>query len=545
MTADAERSVETKTVTQRIDDLFAPWNKTDIPGMALGVMMDGKVIYRRGFGMASLETGVANTPVTRMRIGSTSKHFTALLALLLAEDGKFDLDAPIRTYIPELTGPGGEPSARLLLQHRGGSRCFVDVGFLARGMATPPIGEALATQARQTGRNFAPGEAMIYNNGGYHLVSIALERAGAAPFQAQLKARLFDPVGMADTASIPSDLLITPGMATMHVPLSDGGWKRGLFPSEELLGDGAIVSTVDDMLRWTSHLRTRDRLGSPATWEALTELAIFPDGWVGDYALGLMRPYYRGLPTLQHAGSVIGGTSQMLTFPDHGLDVVLLINGAPAADKVKLAYQIADIVLDGQLGDATPTIRADAYTDLLGSWWSSETGMMYGLFERDEALHLTFANAPMATALECTPDGRMIASAGTISEIELSLDEADSGSGLTIRFGGGSAIYQKVSKDTADGATFANATVGRYFSVDGDCVATISRAGDALRIEFATPDGQVAANLIRMGDSVAVTEPADPMVAHWSVLTFDKQGGDMGGFRASTMRTRELAFKRI
>ena len=78
-----------------------------------------------------------------MRIGSTSKHFTCLLALLLAEDGKLDIDAPIRTYIPELTGPGGEPTLRQLMQHRGGSRCYLDIGFIGHGMSVPPAGRAL------------------------------------------------------------------------------------------------------------------------------------------------------------------------------------------------------------------------------------------------------------------------------------------------------------------------------------------------------------------------------------------------------------------
>ena len=73
-----------------------------------------------------------------MRIGSITKHFTCLLALLLAEEGKLDVDQPIRTYIPELAGPGGEPTLRQLMQHRGGSRCYLDLGFIGHGMSVPP-----------------------------------------------------------------------------------------------------------------------------------------------------------------------------------------------------------------------------------------------------------------------------------------------------------------------------------------------------------------------------------------------------------------------
>ena len=104
-----------KTVAERLDALFAPWNRTDEPGLVVGVVKDGALIYRRGFGMASLESAAANTPATRMRIGSTTKHFTCLLALLLAEEGKLDLDAPIRTYVAELTGPGGVTGAGFII----------------------------------------------------------------------------------------------------------------------------------------------------------------------------------------------------------------------------------------------------------------------------------------------------------------------------------------------------------------------------------------------------------------------------------------------
>ena len=96
MPQDAVTAAPAKTLTERLDALFAPWDRTDEPGLVVGVAKDGEVTYRRGFGMASLETALANTPKTRMRIGSISKHFTCLLALLLAEDGKLDLDQPIR-----------------------------------------------------------------------------------------------------------------------------------------------------------------------------------------------------------------------------------------------------------------------------------------------------------------------------------------------------------------------------------------------------------------------------------------------------------------
>ncbi|HWE47883.1 MAG TPA: serine hydrolase domain-containing protein [Caulobacteraceae bacterium] len=536
-----------KTVEEQIDALFAPWNRSDAPGMAVGVVKDGKTLFRRGYGMASLETRVAIAPTTRLRIGSTSKHFTGLLALLLQEDGKLDLDAPIRTYVPELTGPGGEPSVRQLLQHRGGSRCYLDVGFVMHGMLAPPVGEALRVQARQTGRNFAPGAAMIYNNGGYHMVSIAIERVGGAPFEEQLKTRLFDPLGMAETLSLPSDHIITPGMAAMHVPSPAGGWRRGLFPSEEVRGEGAIVSTIDDMLRWTSHLRTRDKVGSKESWRQLTELPTYADGSKGHYALGLMFEDYRGLPTMHHAGGVIGGSSQMLTFPDHGLDVVILVNGALAANPLRLAEQIADIVLADQLAPEAEKIESKAHEGLLGRWWSPDSGITYDFLDEAGELKIGVGGMPQGSKLRAAGEGRFASPPMSIGEIAIDATDAANGT-VKISFGGETASYRKVEKAETLDDGFVRSIEGRYASVDGGGIAEIRREDDKLMVRFNDQPGSIEIELAPFaGVDAASTTTMRPDAMHFTVLNFDREGGEGSaakGFTLNSMRTRNLDFVR-
>jgi D-aminopeptidase len=529
-------------ISSALDDIFAPFNRSDVPGVVAGITQHGKLLYRRGFGLASLEHAVANTPGTRMRIASISKHFTALLALLLVEDGKLDLDAPIRSVIPELVGPGGDPTVRQLLLHRGGSRCFIDIGFLCRGLAVPPVGTGLATQVRQKGRNFAPGDTMLYNNGGYHLISIAIERVGGASFEAQLKQRLFDPLGMLDTESVPSDYSITPGIATMHVPAPGGGWRRGLFPSEENRGAGAIVSTVDDMLRWTEHLRTQDRFGSPATWTALTGLVPFPDGTIGGYAMGLAVESYRGVRIVHHSGGVVGGSSQMLTAPDHGLDIVIMANGAPACNPVKLAEQALELILADHLGERAPTIAAADYKDLLGNWWSADTGMVYGLVDEEDVLKLSLCGAAQGVPLRKAPDGRVSLSAAGMGEIELGLDDGVRSGELTIRFAGQAAVYRKVSKDTADADAFIEAVTGEYYSADADCTAVITRDGERIVLRCGDAYGQVESELVCLGETLACVGSS---ATGWTAaFSFSKQGGRVKGFQANLPRTRNLSFER-
>jgi CubicO group peptidase (beta-lactamase class C family) len=492
--------------------------------------------------MASLEHAVANTPTTRMRIGSISKHFTCLLALLLAEDGKFDLDQPIRTYLPELTGPGGEPTPRQLMQHRGGSRCYLDLGFIGHGMSLPPLGTVLKAQVRQTGRNFAPGESMIYNNGGYNLVSIALERVGGAPFEAQLKARLFDPVGMPDTASVPTDHDIALGVATFHLPRRGGRWRRGMVWTDELRGEGAIISTVDDMLRWMAHLRTRDRFGSASTWAQLTERPKYADGRVGDYTLGLLLGKYRGLNIRHHSGGVSGGTAQMLQLPNDGLDVFLMANGARDAVLPRLSEQVVDIVLAGRVGPTAEKIPAEEYKPWLGDWWSPATRMVYSLIDQQGDLALSLAKAEVGAPFERRDGGRLVQPASGLGEIELTPGPGDA---LTIRFGPELEPYERLTATAADVAAFAGAAVGTYFSHDADATATIEAESGALTVRTSNGLGEVTAPLIPLSAGVGYTKPASLMAAFRTTITLELEGGRASGFTLCTGRTRNLQFRRL
>jgi len=477
-----------------------------------------------------------------MRIGSISKHFTALLALLLAEEGKIDLDAPIRAYIPELSGPGGEPTVRQLLQHRGGSRCYLDLGFLSHGLSLPPLGWPLKAQVRQQGRNFAPGESMIYNNGGYDMVSLALERVGGAPFEDQLKARLFDVVGMPDTESVPSDHDITLGVATFHLPRRGGRWRRGMVWTDELKGAGAIISTVDDMLRWMAHLRARNRFGSAASWAQLTERPKYADGRVGVYALGLMLGQYRGLDILHHSGGVAGGTAQMLLLPNHGVDVFIMANGAREAQPVRLAQQVVDIVLADRVGPETPKISPEDYKPWLGDWWSPETGMVYSLMEQEGSLALATAMSGVGTPLEAQGDGRLVQPASGLGEVGVTLGPGDA---LTIAFGGRSAAYQRLSATAADGAVFGAAAVGTYFSHDADATATITADGDALSIRISDGLGELPAPLIPLSPNVAYAKPVSLLAQYRFAISLDRENGRATGFQLCTARTRNLVFRRM
>lgn len=118
-----------------LDKLFEPFDRTDAPGFAVGVALGGRPVYRRGVGMASVELPVALSPTIRMRIGSTTKHFCVLAAMLLAEEGKLSIDDSPRRYIQELPEWAEPVTIRQLMSHTSGMRDCLDLILHAAGPA--------------------------------------------------------------------------------------------------------------------------------------------------------------------------------------------------------------------------------------------------------------------------------------------------------------------------------------------------------------------------------------------------------------------------
>ena len=533
-----------------LDALFADVNRSDAPGLVVGVAHQGRALYRRGFGLASLEHGVTNTVWTRMRIGSTSKHFTCLAALLLAEEGRLDIDASVRRYLPELPALQGEPSLRQLMQHTGGYRCYLDVGFLADGeTAIKPKGEALSSQMRQSCVNFAPGEKMMYCNGGYHLLSLVVERVSGQPFRHVLRERIFAPLGMHDTTLAPSDFEIHRGMATLHEPVpaeEGGGWRRGISPPEDVGGEGSIVSTVDDMLRWLAHLRGPRRVvGRDASWRQMLTPTRLNDGTEIPYGLGLMVHGYRGVEVIHHAGGVNGALCQMITVPAQALDIILMTNGAPVSPTA-LSYRIIDAVLgDARLDAPTPEAASAAFTPMLGTRYHAPGSGLVAAFAEapDGRLGLSFLNhAPLplkddGERLQIDLDAIAI---GPISVAKAALArDGEAPSTLEIREGGHAERYQRLPATPPGARAASDGLLGRYQCADMAAQAQLRLEGERLRLELVGAYGRQTLDLEVWADDVLGLQPA------LGVLNLERDADRrVRCWRLDTLRSRGLRFER-
>lgn len=546
------------TLTQKLDALFKPWDRNDAPGLAVGIAHKGEVIYRRGFGLASIEHAVANSPTMRMRIASTSKHFTCFGVMLLVEDGKLDVNQPVGAYLPELGDVAGRPTLLQLMHHTGGLYDMAVLGFFESGgqFTHMPEGATLQTLPRLKGCNFEPGTRFAYSNTGYTLLSLVIERISGKSWAAFMGERVFAPLGMRDTTLLTSDMKIVPNLATQHMPAPDGSWRRGIYPTDDLLGSGGMISTVDDMLAWTAHLRgAQKKVGSAETWKKMFERQVFPSGASHPYALGLMVDQHRGVRTISHSGAVLGATHQMLTAPEHELDVVVMSNrmDGPA---VALALKVLETVVgsEGLTPEIIPATAAE-HRSVQGRWYSRASDTLIGITplkpraDWPELLVLSTYNE-MLSVLRKVGAGLAMPEAGN-STLEIrTLPAGDAPPAhLDVHVCGELERFERLPDAPPSAESLAPALCGRYRMPGSTKEFEIALRAGKLVFDLLPTFGSgywelqpYAEDVIGCGAYHSVPRFPLPNAA---VLAVERQGGKVTGLRFSTDRMRHLRFERI
>lgn len=329
---------------KRIDGVFADFNPST-PGCAFALVDHGRTVYEQGYGLASVEHGVAIDPHrTVFDIGSLSKQFTAASILLLAHDGRLSLDDDIRTYVPELPRYGATVTLRQLLHHTSGISDYLELldidGVNPEDVATGE--DALSALSRKKTLDFAPGSEFSYSNSGYFLLSMVVKRVSGKPFNSFAKTSIFDPLGMSATSVLGDHTRIIAHRATPYDTDEPGKFRLSASNWEQS-GDGGMQSTVDDLARWDANFY-HPRVGGPWLVEALQTQGVLHDGSTIAYANGVIVDHYRGLRTVSHRGVWAGFRAAALRFPDQQVSEIALCNVGNANPEQRL-LAVADIVL--------------------------------------------------------------------------------------------------------------------------------------------------------------------------------------------------------
>lgn len=354
-----EPSGEDLTTQKKVDAIFAPYDNPDSPGCAVGVVRNGNFVYKRGWGMGSIELQSPLSPESVFYMGSVSKQFTAASVVLAAEKGYLSLDDDIRKWIPEIPSYGHPLTLRLMLHHTSGLRDEIEL----LSLAGKPIEDIHSTRelidliAHQKQLNFTPGEKYQYSNSNYFLLAEVVHRATRMRFSQFADENIFKKLGMTHTRFYDDRTLVLPGRVAAYSPREGGGFRVDWSTNFEKVGDGGLMSSVDDLLLWDRNFYD-NKLGKGRLLRELQTRGILNNGKTIDYALGLMLTEYKGLPVVGHGGALFGYRTELLRFPEQKFSVICLCN-LSTADPGAKAHQIADIYLAGQLS-APPQTAAKA-----------------------------------------------------------------------------------------------------------------------------------------------------------------------------------------
>ena len=319
----------------------------NIPGGLVAFASKGKILHLRSYGMANVELAVPVSDKTVFEIGSISKQFVSVAAMLLVEEGKLKLDDPVHTFLPYLPSEWVGVTMGQLLNHTSGIPDYEEIrSYDAYRFRMTP--EEIIKIAHSRPVDFAPGQGWYYSNTGYYLASMVLERIEGKPLGRVLNDRIFGPLGMAHTRLADPEAIIPNRAAGYWVNKVNELINRNPTETSSTLGAGGLLSNAGDLAKWDAALYGDDFL-SAASKAAMWSPVILPSGENTGYGLGWNVTPYKGLASQHHSGQVAGFTAFFDRFPDQEVVVIVFLNRYRIRGRIKGA--LLDTFLTGLEND--------------------------------------------------------------------------------------------------------------------------------------------------------------------------------------------------
>ena len=347
----ARAEVPTPTApTAAIDTLLKGSFPSDRPGAAVIVVKDGRTLFRKAYGMADLELGVPLQPDMVFRLGSITKQFTAAAILMLAEEGKLSLQDPIEKHLAGYPTQGHVITIEHLLTHTSGIQSYTDMpGWMTSRIQGPMTVTELVDGFKKEPMQFAPGEKWAYNNSGYVLLGAIVEKASGKTYEAFVRERIFQPLGMTASYYDRTEPII-PKRAPGYTREGDQPRNARYLSMTQPYAAGSLASTVDDLARWDGSLYTETLLKKASLERAWTPY-VLKDGKPTGYGYGWGVSKLRGRRAISHGGGIFGFSTYAVRLPDERVYVAVLCNSdSPSADPGYVAKKIAALAV----GDPFP-----------------------------------------------------------------------------------------------------------------------------------------------------------------------------------------------
>jgi CubicO group peptidase (beta-lactamase class C family) len=296
------------------------------------VAQGDKVVFEKSYGSANLEWNIPDDSLTKFRIGSMTKQFTAASILLLEERGKLSADDYVKKYMPDAPAAWDKITIYNLLTHTSGIPSFTSFPDYHASEGTPTTPKALVDRFLNKPLEFQPGEKWNYSNSGYVLLGYLLEKISGQTYADFVTQNIFKPLGMNDSG-YDSNAAVILHRASGYTPSPDGLVNSGYIDMTTPFSAGALYSTTHDLLLWEQALYGGKVLSAASLKKMTTP-------YKENYGCGLMITTAKGHLQYEHGGGIEGFNTDMSYYPDDKLTVIVLANlngGAPGDIAGKLA----------------------------------------------------------------------------------------------------------------------------------------------------------------------------------------------------------------
>ena len=326
LAAVVSRADDAAVPASSVDALFAAYAQPGSPGVAVGVYRGGRIVFAKGYGLADLESGAPITPRTQFHIASVSKQFAAFAIALLAREGRIDLDADVRRYLPWFPDLGHRITARELVHHTSGLRdqwsLFEMGGRELRDVLRQQ--QVVELVKRQRSLNFEPGTDFLYSNTGYTLLAELVRAVSGRTLRQFTAERMFAPLGMRRTFFYDDVRELVPGRANSYEREAGGPWMRSLL-NYDTVGATSLFTTIEDLAHWAGNFG-RPVVGDAALIAEISRSGALTDGTPVRYGFGLSDLPQDGRKAVSHSGSDAAFLSYFVYYPEHDFAIALLAN---------------------------------------------------------------------------------------------------------------------------------------------------------------------------------------------------------------------------
>jgi len=313
-----------QSIEQQVDALLSAKYVDNKPGATALIAKDGKVIYRKAFGMANLELKIAMKPDNVLEIGSMTKQFTAVAILMLEEAGKLSVDDPVTKFFADYPTGENEITIHHLLNHTSGIKSYTGMESFQTQARTDMDPLTLIDVFKNEPMDFKTGEQWSYNNSGYIILGAIIEQVSGQSYADFIQTQIFDVLGMTHSYYGSKSNLI-PNRASGYQP-TESGYRNAAYLSMTLpYAAGSLMSTVDDLLIWQEALNDNKLIPRKRLEKAFVNTTL-NDGSATNYGYGWSIDEINGTPTIEHGGGIFGYTTYGLNIPEDDIYVTVLTN---------------------------------------------------------------------------------------------------------------------------------------------------------------------------------------------------------------------------